>query len=136
MEKETLFKFSLKYFIAFLLLFGTEVYIALFVKNTIIRAYIGDVIVVWVIYAFIKSFIAKRMRLLPLYIFIFSVIVEVLQYFKIVELLHLEGNTIARTVIGTSFSLIDIYCYLAGCIILLIWQMLENKGEKRDSLVD
>ena len=123
-------KFSIKYFVAFIVILAIEVLIALFVRDDFIRPYFGDVLVVCLIYCFIRMFLSKKVTLLPLYIFLFAVIVEILQYFDIVKLLHLEGNTFARIVIGNSFSFLDIVCYFAGMALLFGWQMLEKpKGE-------
>jgi hypothetical protein len=67
------------------------------------------------VYAFVRIIIPYGARLLPLYVFAFACCVELLQYWKIIEILGLSGNAIARTVIGTSFSWMDIICYGAGC---------------------
>ncbi|ASW42853.1 DUF2809 domain-containing protein [Clostridium isatidis] len=50
------------------------------------------------------------------------VFVEVMQYFKIIELLNLESNKVASTIMGTSFDVKDILCYLIGSIALIIWE--------------
>ena len=72
------------YLIVFILLMVVETLIALYVHDDFIRPYIGDIIVVIVLYSFVRIFIPEKCRLLPLYIFIFSVAVEVMQYFKII----------------------------------------------------
>ena len=106
------------FFIAFtLLLFIIEVLIAVFVNDKIIRPYIGDVLVTLLIYCFIRIFLPDGIKKLPLYVFIFSCFVELLQYFNFVELIGLSDNTLARIVIGTSFSWIDIICYGVGCLL-------------------
>ena len=119
-------KFSGKYFVAFSIILTVEILIALFVHDRFIRPYLGDVIVICLIYCFFKSFLSKKITLLPLYIFLFAVMVEILQYFNIVELLHIEGNTFARIIIGNSFSFLDIVCYFAGMALLFGWQKLEK----------
>ena len=50
-----------------------EVLIALFVHDNFVRPYIGDVLVVIVIYTFVRIFIPEKCRLLPLWIFVFAV---------------------------------------------------------------
>ncbi len=116
-----------KYIIATILLLIVEVLIALFINDTFIRPYIGDVLVVVVLYTFIRSFIPERNRLLPLYIFIFAAGVEFLQYFQIVRLLGLENNRFFATLIGTVFDVKDIICYGIGCAILGIYEFLQWK---------
>lgn len=111
-------KKRLAYFIATVLLFGIEVLIALFVHDNFIRPYVGDVLVVVLIYTFIRIIFPEKIRLLPLYIFLFAAGVEVLQYFQIAEVLGLSGNRILSVVIGSVFDVKDIVCYGVGCVLL------------------
>ncbi|MGL5821079.1 MAG: DUF2809 domain-containing protein, partial [Sarcina sp.] len=73
-------KLNHKYLLAFIVLLSIEVFIALFVKDNFIRPYVGDILVVVVLYVFIKSFISK-VKNLPIYIFLFAFFIEILQYF-------------------------------------------------------
>ncbi|MHC1694832.1 MAG: DUF2809 domain-containing protein [Eubacteriales bacterium] len=104
------------YLLVFLVLVAAEVVIALFVHDRIVRPYVGDIIIVAVIYCFIKIFIPNGVKLLPLYVFIFASMVEVAQYFDFVTLLGLEDNSFFRILLGTSFSYIDIICYAIGAV--------------------
>ncbi|MBE7070736.1 MAG: DUF2809 domain-containing protein [Ruminococcaceae bacterium] len=88
------------YLTATLVLLAVEIFIGLFVHDGIVRPFIGDVLVVILIYTFIRIFIPEKVKLLALYVFIFSVIVEVLQYFRIVEVLGLQDNRFMSTIIG------------------------------------
>ena len=107
------------YAISFIILFLTEVYIALYVHDDFIRPYIGDVLVTALICCFCRIFFPKDVKLLPLYVLIFSFLVETSQYFNLVTILGLQNNALACVVIGTSFSHIDLICYAVG--ILLFW---------------
>jgi len=124
-------KRRINYAIAFVVLLVIEVLIALFVHDTFIRPYIGDVLVVVVLYVAVRVIIPDRCRLLPLYIFLFAVLVEGLQYFHLVQLLGLENNTFLRVLIGSVFDVKDILCYAAGCILLGIyeWKIKADKKE-------
>lgn len=84
-------KINKRYLAIFLILLIIEVFIALFVHDNFIRPYIGDVLVVIVIYTFIRGIIGRKIKIYP-YIFLFGVLVEVLQYFRIVEILHLQNS--------------------------------------------
>lgn len=112
--------FNKKYFGLTILFFVIEVLIALYVHDTIIRPYVGDVLVVILIYCFIKSFLKLPVLQVALFVLLFSFGVEFLQYLNIVEKLGLQNSKTARTVIGTSFAWIDLVCYIAGIIIVLI----------------
>ena len=115
-----LFRFNIFYFLATVLLFLTEVVIATVLKNNFfIRAYLGDVIVVMLLFTFVKTFFHTENLRLIFGIFIFSCLVETAQYFKIADLLGFAPGSIPYIVVGNSFSWIDIVCYAAGCLILV-----------------
>ena len=120
-------KFNRTYFHLFSFLFTVEVLIALYVHDSIIRPYIGDLLVVILIYCFIKSFLKVKVLHAALFTLLFSFGVELLQYFTIVEKLGLEKSKAACTVIGTSFEWIDLLAYTAGIIIVLA---VENRRAK------
>lgn len=119
--------FSLKYFLLSIILFFIEVLIATVLKDIFfIRAYLGDVIVVILLYTLVKSFInIKENRKLILGIFIFSCIVEWAQYFNIADKLGFQPGSIMYIIIGNSFSWVDIACYAAGCLLLLPFSKSE-----------
>lgn len=117
-------KKRLFYLIATVLLLMTEVLIALFVHDRFIRPYVGDVLVVIVIYTFLRIFFPERPRLLPLYVFLFAAGVELLQYFEVVKVLGLEENPFLRTLIGTTFDWKDIVCYGIGTVFTGVWELI------------
>ena len=119
------FRLNMKYLCAFIIVFIIEVLIAVFVNDKFIRPYVGDILVVVLIYCFIRSFAEIEGKLLPLYIFVFAALTEVGQYFHLVKLLGLSDYKIARIIIGSTFDLKDIACYLAGCIGLFLYEMVK-----------
>ena len=110
-------KTRLTYAALFLLTLLTEVLIALFVRDAFVRPYVGDMLVTLLICCFARIFFPSGVKLLPVYVFIFASAVEVGQYFDIVKLLGLENNTFFSVLLGRTFSLADILCYAAGCIL-------------------
>ena len=112
--------FNKTYFGLTAVLLLIEVVIALFVKDRFIRPYLGDVLVVILIYCFVKSFIKISVYKAALGVLLFAFTIEILQYCSLVEKLKLQHNTVAKTVIGTSFSWEDILAYIAGILIVLI----------------
>jgi hypothetical protein len=121
-------KKRLAYLITFLVLLIMEVLIALFVHDNFVRPYIGDVLVVAVVYCFARIFVPEGVSLMPLYVFIFAAFVEGLQYFKLVKVLGMQNNTFARIVIGSTFDVKDIVCYGVGCMfIYLLYGKLYHK---------
>lgn len=101
-------------------LFIMEVLIALVVKNPIIRGYLGDFLVVILLYYILRIFMPFKPAWLPVPVFAFAVLVEVLQYYHIVDLLHLSGSTFFRILIGGTFDVFDIVSYFAGCLLCFV----------------
>ncbi|HEX8561558.1 MAG TPA: DUF2809 domain-containing protein [Flavobacterium sp.] len=120
--------FNQKYFIATLVLFLTEVAIALFVNDSFFRPYFGDVLVVILIYCFIRSFFRTNVRRTALGVLLFAFVIEGLQYYRFIELIGLEKIKLARVVIGTSFAWHDIVAYIAGIIIILGVEEFHRKN--------
>jgi hypothetical protein len=112
-------RFQLYYFVWSVLLFLIELGIALFVDDALIRPYVGDILVVILLYAVVRTFFAVSILRAALGVLLFSFGVEFLQYFQIVELLGLESSAIARIVIGTTFAWKDLLAYTVGVGILL-----------------
>ena len=112
-------KKRIPYILAFLALLLAEIYIGLFVRDRFIRPYFGDVLVTALLCCLFRAVYPKGVRLLPLYVFAFSVAVEITQYFDLVKLLGWENNALISTLMGRSFAWADILCYGAGCA--LFW---------------
>jgi DNA integrity scanning protein DisA with diadenylate cyclase activity len=131
------FKFSLKYFLLTIFIFLIEVLIATKLAHIFfVRAYLGDVIVVILLYTFVKSFVKMNDQKLVLGILIFSCVVEFAQYFHIAEKLGFRPGSLMYIVIGNSFSWIDILCYVAGCLVLFLWLKLNNSKKKEQTIAD
>lgn len=120
-------KIKPKYLLLTILIFLVEVLIATVLKNNFfIRAYLGDVIVVMLLYTFVKSFFTVNDTTLILGIFAFSCVVEFAQYFNIAEKLGFQPGSLMYIVIGNSFSWVDIACYSAGCLLLYLLVKLKK----------
>jgi len=117
---------------AFLALLIAIVLIAVFGTSGFIRYHFGDILIVIFIYCFIKSFIRNRMKWLPLAVFLFSVLVEIGQYFNIVERLGLADIAIARVAIGMTFDPWDIVMYFIGFLLLCLFEYFIFKTEKEE----
>lgn len=120
-------KKRLGYMLATLILLGIEVGIALFVRDAFVRPYVGDMLVVIVIYTFVRILVPERVRLLPLYVFLFAVFVEGLQAVQIVELLGFSAYPFFSILIGATFDVKDIICYAVGCILLGGYERYRRK---------
>jgi hypothetical protein len=119
--------FNKKYFLLTVFLFIVEVLIALFVRDAIIRPYVGDVLVVILIYCFIKTFFNWPVVPVAIGVLLFAFAVEALQYFKVVELLGLQDSKLARIVIGTSFAWLDMLTYVIGIAAVILIEKSQSK---------
>ncbi|MEJ7626233.1 MAG: DUF2809 domain-containing protein [Ferruginibacter sp.] len=117
---KSIFFFNRSYFLIAVLLFVVEVLIALFAHDRIIRPYVGDFLVVILIYCFVRSFFNVTVWISATGVLLFAYFIEILQYFNIVEKLGLQNYSLAKTIIGTSFEWIDIIAYTLGIITVVI----------------
>lgn len=122
-------KSRLMYLLAFAVILLVEIYIALFVKDRFIRPYGGDILITVLLCCLVRIFIPEKCRLLPLWVFVFSVVVEAMQYFNIVKLLGVSHITFFRVLVGTSFSWADIFCYAGGCFLFFAADLLFKKSK-------
>ena len=128
----------LVYLVLFLVLVSVEVLIAFFVHDSFVRPYVGDVIVVAVICCFLRIFMPNKIKLMPLYVFLFATAVEALQYFNYVTLLGLGDSKFFRILLGTSFSYADIICYAVGGVICFGAEYIINYASANicDQVID
>jgi DMSO/TMAO reductase YedYZ heme-binding membrane subunit len=98
-------------------LFLVELGIALFVDDNFVRPYLGDVLVIPLVYCFVATWFELAPLRLGLGVLAFAFGVEFAQYFQIVFRLGLAHNTIARTVIGTAYSPLDFVAYTVGAML-------------------
>lgn len=127
MVRNDLIKFNSTYFRLASLVFSIETLIALYVNDSFVRPYLGDVLVVVLIYCFIKSFLDLKVWKTALFVLLFAFAIEFLQYLNFVEKLGLQDSKIARTIIGTSFCWRDILCYLVGILLVIAVEYFIQK---------
>jgi hypothetical protein len=120
--------FNSRYLMLALLLLATEVLIALYLHDSLIRPYGGDVLVVMLIYCTVKAFLNTPPSATGLAVLAFAFVIEFMQYFNLVTLLGLQHNKVARVVLGTSFSVADLGCYTLGIIFILLAENTLNHG--------
>lgn len=106
-------RFAPAYAFAAAAIFAVEVLIALYGKG-FLRHTIGDVLATALVYAALLSVFSWRPLVAAFAAFIFSVCVEIAQALDLIELLNLGSSAIARTVLGATFSWLDIIAYGTG----------------------
>jgi hypothetical protein len=120
-----MFRFNRWYFVLVLLLFAIEFIIGADFHDTIIRPYGGDFLVVILIYCFVKSFINAPVVGTALGVLLFSYLMEVSQYFHLVNLLGLQHSKLAKIMLGTSFSFTDLLAYTLGIGLVIVIENLR-----------
>ena len=104
------------YATVFCVLMILEIGIALFIHDAFVRPYVGDMLVTLLLCCMARVVFLEKMRLLPLFVFLFASCVEVGQYFDLVALLGMEDNRLISIALGRTFSWMDIVCYAVGCV--------------------
>lgn len=124
---KTILKFNRNYFFLTILFFAIEVVIAVFVHDTVIRPYIGDFLVVILLYCLVRSFFNTTVFATAIGVLIFSFIIEATQYFHLVNLLGLQHSKLARVIMGNYFAWMDIVTYTAGIVAVLLVEKIRAK---------
>jgi hypothetical protein len=117
-------KRRLIYVAVFFLILTVEVLIALYVRDDFIRPYGGDILVTVLLCCFVRILFPAGIRLLPLWIFLFSCAVEIGQYFDYAAILGFAEDGFMRILLGSSFSVWDLLCYGAGCVLFALAEYL------------
>lgn len=130
MENRNRNKLRIYYAAAFFLLLAAETCIALYVHDGFVRPYMGDMLVVIVVYCFVRILEPVKGRLLPIWVFLFAAAVEVSQYFRLDQALGLENFAPARIILGSTFDWNDMACYAAGAVLAGLWEAFFYKKNR------
>lgn len=114
------------YAAGFLFLLFIEIIIALYLHDAFIRPYGGDILVVALLYSFIRIFKPNGIKWLPLYVFLFAVTVEFLQYFRLAHILGIGKHTIPGIILGSVYDIKDIICYAVGCMAIALIEKIKQ----------
>ena len=102
----------------FTLLLVTEIAIALFHFHKFIRGFVGDVLVIPLLFYFLRLFVRWRTLYLALTVLGIAVVIEFLQFTNVLKHLQIK-STFLQTVLGTTFDYKDLLAYLAGFLLVL-----------------
>lgn len=120
-------RFHKGYFMFTVILFITEVLIALFLHDSFVRPYVGDFLVVILIYCFVKNFLNISVIKLAIATLLFAYLVEMLQHFQLVNYLGLQNSQLAKTILGSSFEWSDMLAYTLGIILVVLVEKYRSK---------
>ena len=100
-------------------LLAIEVAIALYVRDRFVRPFIGDALVVVLIYCAVGAVVDLRPRVAVAGVLVFACGVEVAQWLGLAQRLPLEHLPALRVALGTHFDPLDFVAYGAGAIAVL-----------------
>ncbi len=115
------------YLIGFSSLLIIEILIASFIKDDFIRPYLGDFLVVIMLYRFLMGISRFAIYKSLFIVLVFSFTIEFLQLIDIPKLLQYQPPKSIMIILGNSFSIWDLVAYLLGLISCLIIEILKNR---------
>lgn len=116
-----------------LMLLAIEIIIGIYATGWI-RYYLGDVLVVILLYAIIRTVSPDKPGkwfILPTLVLIFSFATEFLQLWGFCDRFGIT-NRLLRIIIGTGFSVLDLVCYTIGIIPCYVSEYLIEKRRLGD----
>lgn len=120
-------RFHKTYFLLAVVLLIIEVLIALYVKDTFVRPYVGDYLVVMLVYCGVKAFLNISVIPAAVFTLLFAYAVEVAQYLNLLGALGWQDNSLARIVLGSTFQWGDMLAYTLGVITILIIEKVVQR---------
>ncbi len=125
----SILRFDRTYCLITVAIFAVELFIALFVDDRLIRPFVGDVLVVILVYCFIRTFLDFPILTTALGVLIFAFAIETLQYFDFVKLLGLEKNVVLSTALGRTFAWLDLVSYFVGFPVIVLCEKFLRKAD-------
>jgi len=129
----TLFTFRTRWLLGTLALLAVEVAIARYAPPGVLRGFGGDVLVVVLVYAFLRTFLALPPARLALWSLLFACAIEGLQGLGLVDALGLHGQTalhrVLRIALGSTFDVWDLVAYACGWLLCraLGWRASQSR---------
>lgn len=112
------------------ILLTVEILIALFVRDSFVRPYLGDALAVALVYCAFSATLDLRPLPAAALAFAVAVVIEFGQYAQILRTVGLDGNVIARTVLGSGFDPHDFLAYAAGAIAVLAIEATRARAHR------
>ncbi len=118
------------YLIGFLSLLIIEILIANYINDDFIRPYLGDFLVVILIYCFLMFVSNVTVIKGLLIVLIFSFTIEFIQLIDIVSVLGYQPPKLVMIILGSSFSLWDLLAYTLGVLFAGSLEFLISANKK------
>ncbi len=98
-----------------------------------IRGFLGDVFFMGLMFYSLKAIYDFNKEKLLLNLLFLAYIVEISQYFKILEYLNLSSNAFLKLLFGATFDVMDLIAYTIGTF--FVWSTLYFQKIKKDKIV-
>ena len=115
------------YFLIFLFLLGVEIAIATYLKTGFIRAYLGDLLVVILLYCLLMSILKPSVKTGLLLTLAIAFAIELLQLINLTRFFPQEYKQLATLVLGSHFSWLDLLMYVLGIVVAGITELVLHK---------
>lgn len=104
-----------------------EIFIAVWVRDKFVRPYLGDFLVVILIYTFLMM-ISRISVVKGLFAVLLSFAVEFFQLINIVKVLQYQPPKIVMIILGSSFSAWDLLAYFLGIVFTGLLEFLFSRN--------
>ncbi|SHI63212.1 Protein of unknown function [Mesonia phycicola] len=122
-----MFRFNYKYLLLTIFFFLIEVGIERYFHGGFIRNVLGDYIIVFVMYCFVKTFFSFKTLYVAILVLLISYLVEICQYVDVLKLLNISRNRSTDILVGSSFDWKDMAAYTAAFITILVVEKILQK---------
>lgn len=116
-----------KYLLISLLLFITEVLIALFVNDKIIRPFFGDYLAVLFLFYLLAAFLYSSKLKIAFFVLFIAFLLEGLQYIQFLKIIGCEKVTFIKILLGNTFEWLDLLVYTLGILSIILIHKLYKK---------
>lgn len=120
-------QFKRRYFIPFILLLFIEIAIAKYASG-FVRHTLGDYLVVFLLYSFIRSFTKLSINKTALLVLAIAFGIEIIQLTNLQNYYPNKYLQTLKTLLGTTFSVADIVAYTLGVLTILFLEHFVNKS--------
>ncbi len=123
-----------RYALAALLVFVVEVGIAMGLSDAIIRPFVGDALVVVLLYAVAQAAFPRPPRRVALEVMLFAFAIEALQAVDYAAWLGADRLPVLSVLLGRTFAWGDFFAYAAGAAVTLLDPIATIDPPGSDSL--
>ena len=109
-----------QYLLLAILLLLLEIIIGAHVHDQFIRPYAGDFLVTIFLYCLAQSAVRRPVVPVLTAVLLLSYLIEISQHFHLVARLGLAHSHLARIVLGSAFSWVDMLAYTLGALFILV----------------